>query len=170
MLAMEINIDLNDFSSIGKAIKQLEDYRDSLDEKLKRVARELSEIGVPIVLVAYNNGTFEGNSDYDVRVENTENGCKLVAEGQDVCFLEFGAGTTTTSYEGEGQEGLPPIYPGSWSREGGGALGGMFDLYGYWIWNGERYVNLEPTLGLYKASEEMQRRAVEITKKVFANG
>ena len=169
MFLMEINIDPFDKRSIEKAIKQLEDYRDSLDNKLKRVAEELAKIGVPVVLVAYNNGIDEGNADYDVRVESTEKGCKLVAEGQDVCFLEFGAGTTTKSYEGEGQEGLPPIYPGSWSKESGGVLGGMFDRYGYWIWNGERYVNLEPKLGLYKASEEMQRRAVEITKKVFAN-
>ena len=168
MLVTEINIDLFDKDSIRKAIKQLEDYRNSLDDKLKRVAEELAKIGVPIVSVNYLYGMEEGNADYDVRIEKTENGCKLVAEGKDVCFLEFGAGTTTKSYEGEGQEGLPPIYPGSYSKENG-ILGGSFDLYGYWFWNGERYVNLEPKLGLYRASQEMQRRAIEVTKKVFEN-
>lgn len=165
---MEIQIDILDKSSIEKAIKQIEEYKNSLNNKLKKVATELAKIGIPIVSVNYLNGSEEGNVDFDVVVEPTEKGCKLVAKGQDVCFLEFGAGTTTKAYDGEGQEGLPPIYPGSWSKESG-IVGGSFDLYGYWFWNGEKYVNLEPKLGLQRASEEMQRRAVEVARRIFGN-
>ena len=165
---MQIQIDILDPSSIEKAIKQIEDYQKSLDSKLKELAERLCKIGIPIVSVNYLNGMDEGNADFDVYVEPTEKGCKLVAEGQDVCFLEFGAGTTTKYYKGEGQEGLPPIYPGSYSRENG-ILGGSFDLYGYWFWNGDKYVNLEPKLGLYRASEEMQQKAIQEARKIFSN-
>lgn len=163
---MQIQIDILDPSSIEKAIKQIEDYKKSLDTKLKELAERLCTIGVDIVKVSYLSGRREGNSNVDVYIEPTEKGCKLVAEGQDVCFLEFGAGVSTVDYEKDGQEGLPPIYPGSWSSTEGT---GQFAENGYWYYNGEKLDGLMPKLGMYHASQIMQQKAIQEARKIFSN-
>lgn len=137
-----------------------------IELKLPQIALRLAEIGVPIVFIHYMNGIDEGNEDYDVVIEPTEKGCKLVARGEDVCFLEFGAGVSTKSWQGEGQEGLPPIYPGSWSETEGS---GQFANKGYWFYNGEMRMGLEPKKGMYYASKEMQQRATEIVRRELFN-
>ena len=144
-------------------------------EKMKDGVTTIAEIrGVPyedleglyqIGSTYYNAGMDEGkNYDYDVTIEPTEKGCKLVANGEDVCFLEFGAGVSTKSWQGEGQEGLPPIYPGSWSETEGV---GQFANQGYWIYGNELYKGIEPTMGMYHASKQMLTDCIEEARKVF---
>lgn len=164
MLVLQIQLDVLDKASIDKAIRQIEEYRDSLDTKLIRLAKGLCLIGLDVVRVRYAMGVSEGNKNVDYEVIPTETGCKLSAYGKDVCFLEFGAGASTSAYEGEGQEGLPPIYPGSWSETEGK---GIYAEKGYWYYNGEKLEGLTPKLGMQKASETMQRKAIEEAKKVF---
>ena len=164
MLVVEIQLDVFDKTSIDNAIKQIENYRDSLDTKLQRLAKSLCLIGVEVVKVRFAMGVSEGNKNVDYEIVPTDTGCKLIAFGKDVCFLEFGAGAYTSAYEGEGQEGLPPIYPGSWSETEGK---GIYIEKGYWYYNGQKLEGLTPKLGMQKANKTMQQKAIEEAKKVF---
>lgn len=160
---MTINLKLSK-ESITDTIKFLNNYVNEIERKMQKLSEELANIGVNVVYVHYLSGIDEGNEDYDIQVIPNEHGCTLQAKGEDVCFLEFGAGVTTAAYEGEGQEGLPPIYPGSYSRTEGN---GSFDLYGYWIYGKKRYTGLEPKMGMYYASKDMQQKALEVARRVF---
>lgn len=160
---MTINLELSK-SGIQKAIKDLQNYSNSIDEKMQTLATELCKVGVPVVIVHYVDGFTEGNSDCNIEIEPTEHGCVLRARGNDVCFLEFGGGVTTAIYDGEGQEGLPPVYPGSWSESEGT---GQFAEKGFWFYGGKKYDGIEAKLGLYYASIEMRNRAVETARRVF---
>lgn len=152
-------------NGIVAARRMLLDYENSLQNKLNILAERLASIGVRVASTYYNAGMEEGkNYDYDVTIEPTERGCKLVANGEDVCFLEFGAGVSTRSWQGEGQEGLPPIYPGSWSETEGV---GQFVNKGYWIYGNELYKGIEPTMGMYHASKQMLTDCIEEARKVF---
>lgn len=152
-------------NGIVAARRMLLDYENSLQNKLNILAERLAQIGVRIASTKYNAGMEDSQSyDYDVTVEPTEKGCKLVANGEDVCFLEFGAGVSTKSWQGEGQEGLPPIYPGSWSETEGN---GEFANKGYWIYGNKLYTGIEPTMGMYYASKQMLTDCIEEARKVF---
>lgn len=161
---MNIKMELS-HNGIVTARRMLLDYENSLQNKLNILAERLASIGVRVASTYYNAGMDEGkNYDYDVTIEPTEKGCKLVANGEDVCFLEFGAGVSTRSWQGEGQEGLPPIYPGSWSETEGV---GQFANQGYWIYGNELYKGIEPTMGMYHASKQMLTDCIEEARKVF---
>ena len=161
---MTINLELS-ADGVRKAINEVKQYSKSIESRTQKLAEELCRIGIPVVNVHYLSGVREGNKDFTIKAIPKKNGCILQANGHDVCFLEFGAGVTTTSYSGEGQEGLPPIYPGSWSESEEGS--GEFANNGFWHYGGKLYYGLSPKLGMYYASKEMQNRVVEVARRIF---
>ncbi len=159
---MKIKINLLNSESVKEAIFKIDKYKKSLPEKANRIVTELAKMGAQIVEYSYSENIYE---DYEVSCIVNGNSAMIIAEGDDVVFLEFGAGVLTNDYtEGMETEGLPPIYPGSYSETEGLK---MFSRYGYWFHAGKKYTGLVPMRGFYFASKEIKEQAVEVAKKVF---
>lgn len=161
---MKIKITL-DKDSIDTAIAQVKAYKKSLNAKVERIVEELANMGARIVESQY--AIPMDDSDYDVSCIVNGNNAMIIAEGDGVIFLEFGTGvdvTDKTQEFGMETEGLPPIYPGSWSETEGS---GVFAKHGHWHYKGVDYTGTMATMGFYFASKEIREKAVNVAKKVF---
>ena len=84
-----------DPSSIDKAIKELEDYGKSLQDKLKILIGELTQDGVQIARIQVSASQGDSTDAYvDYMVDSTGDIVKasIFLQGTDALFIEFGAG------------------------------------------------------------------------------
>ena len=93
---MKIKIDLST-SSVRDAIKQLEAYRDKLEDKNEKFVRELAKLGKPVIKSNIARASGDSNPLHHIdiiTVEKTETktSCMLTLDGEDILFFEFGAG------------------------------------------------------------------------------
>ena len=75
--------------SCQQALKDLKAYRKSIEPKLDEICRRLAEIGAQEARVRFARGNY-GNGNVRVWTEPIANGHKIVANGHDVYFIEFG--------------------------------------------------------------------------------
>lgn len=143
-----------DTNSIDRAIKEVEKLKEWRKQKLSELTKALAELGA--------EATGYGSM---VRVEETDNGCKIIAHDEQIAFIEFGAGDAATYMNTV--DGVD-IYPGSWS---GSDLGtGEYARYRSWHYQGEKFTEIQPQRGMLKAEETIIARVREIAERVFADG
>lgn len=160
---MKIKVNISDAQSIANAVSQIKNYEKSLDAKAQSVLTELAKKATKTVSMYFAWG--EGD-DYDVSCVVNGNNAMIIAEGSDVVFLEFGAGTETEDHTaGMESEGLPPIYPGSYSQLEG--RGFFREDHQFWYYDHKKYTKLTPTRGFFYASQEIKDEAVKVAIKVF---
>lgn len=178
-------IEINPLStkSIEAAIKQIEDYRNSLIDKCHELLERLvNEVGLPVVAVNVNKAKGDSNKEYtpieewDISDPNVE-AIKLSIRGEQLVFIEFGAGRyynggpsiVGDSPHPKGMENgfwigswkAQPDYPRKYSN-------GQFD---WWITpGGEISHGTESTAPVYKAAQEMKAEVVRIATEVFSKG
>lgn len=164
---MLIQIDPFDVKSVDNAIQKIQEYKNSLSEKIDRLVTELLKLGMEII--EYQYSTAEpgfATLDYEVSCITNGDSSMIIAEGSDVVFLEFGAGVYTANYLGEVESsGLPVIAPGSYSQTEGS--GQFRPGHEYWWFGRRKYEGLVPCLGFYHASKEIREQAVTIAKRIF---
>lgn len=119
-------------------------------------ARLVSEIGKPAAEGAYG-------SAINVTIERIPRGWQLVANGDAVGFLEFGAGVTADKNHSFAQNAPFEVYPGSWSKD----HAQQFTNNGFWVFGGQQYDRVEPRRGLYKAYAVMLTDMKKIAIEVF---
>lgn len=152
-MAKKITVRL-DVGSIDAAIRELKEVKRHRDEKIAELMKALAEAG----LEATGYGPM-------VRVEETDNGCKIIAHDEQIAFIEFGAGDTATYMNTV--DGID-IYPGSWSKSELGS--GMYESRRFWYYNKERFTEIQPQRGMLKAEETIIARVREIAERVFSDG
>ena len=79
-------------SSIDKTIKELKACEAWVKQKTAELTERLAAIGAMEATVRFSRAYYDGEKDVAVSVEPIPNGWKIVASGQAVCFIEFGAG------------------------------------------------------------------------------
>ena len=127
-----------------------------LQDRCAELARRLCEIGEPIIRQVHGHHA-------RVWTEPIENGYKIVAEGEDVLFIEFGAGRAAGS-ENALYDAVPPeARPGSWSE----THAQMYSRYGFWVFAGRIYHEVQPTPAFYYAYEYMVQNLPMIAREVF---
>lgn len=137
-------------------VQQLSD----LDRKVKEVAERLCQIGEPIIRQVH------GHHADRIETVPTRNGYKIVAEGQDILFIEFGAGDAAGS-ENALYDAVPwEAQPGTWSMN----HAQMYSRYGFWVFGGQIYREVQPTPAFYYAYEYMAQNLPRIAREVFGNG
>lgn len=144
-----------DAASIDRAIKALQSEKEWRKRKIAELMEALGEVG--------KTATGYGSM---VSVEPTEHGCRIVARGEQIAFIEFGAGDTAVDYP-KRVDGVD-IYPGSWSESELGS--GQYAAHGYWYFGGQRYDSVVQRRGMIHAEEEIIRSVKEVAERVFANG
>lgn len=140
---------------IDHAIKTIEKYAD-MDRKLAELAERLCQIGEPIIRQIHGHHSA-------VWTEPTSNGYRIVAEGEDVLFIEFGAGDAAGSDNGLYDEVPSVARPGSWSE----THAQQYSRYGFWIFAGKKITEVPTNPAFYYAYEAMVQNLPRIAEEVF---
>lgn len=159
---MKLKINVFDEKSVEDAIAKINDYSKTLQGKADEIVARLTEIGRQVVDYQYSLS----HEEYEVSCIVKGNSSMIIAEGDNVMFLEFGTGVYTDDHTEEMEaEGLPPIFAGSYSQSEG--MGHFRPDHQYWYYEGVKYQGTLPLQGFYFASKEIREQAVEIAIKVF---
>ena len=145
--------------SCQQAIEILREYYQSVKPKLDLVCKKLADIGANEARKRFAMGD-HGNGGVSVTVEQMQNGCKIVANGHDVYFIEFGTGFMVQAH---GDAVSAPIYPGSYSEQNKE----IFSNLGYWWYGGEKLQGTEAEMPLYFAGEAIRRNYKRVVREVF---
>lgn len=161
-------------SNVADVIVQLGNYRTRLSGASVEFRNRLCDLGAEEAREAFAGAEYAGTNDVSVTTEQHGKESLVVAKGNAVYFLEFGAGVTA----GEGYPGPKPPDVVGLGEYGYGQ--GANDL---WIYKGEpgtsgtpvsgrpgRYWSYgnPPVAGMYTAARTMEDNAVEVAKEVLA--
>ena len=154
-----------DAKDIDRAIKELKQYKQEFLKKEKRLLEALAEIGIKEASVRFTTAMYDGTNDVSVRLDTTHNGYAIVAEGQAVAFIEFGAGVyhnTGEPYPNHRPTGIVGI--GEYGKGHG-----KRKAWGYMDDTGELVVTRGNPAGMpmWYASEEIKNQVLRIAKEVF---
>ena len=154
-ISIELSVD-----SCKKAVKELEKYQKDILPKLDEVCKRLAEIGKQEALTIVDSIRLqEGNSVERLDVEKIDNGYKIVMEGADVYFIEFGTGDGVTPH----YDTSVPVAWGTWSAEHEQVLW----TQGFWYYDKVRYTGTPAYMPMYYAEKRMREEMPRIVKEVF---
>ena len=154
-----------DATSIDNAIKELKAYRDSIDRKKEKLLERLGEIGVKVASVRFTTAMYDGVNDSSVTLEAASDGYVIMAEGQAVAFIEFGAGV----YHNPGEPYPDPRPSGIVGIGEYGHGRGKRQAWGYPDGSGGVKITRgnPAAMPLWYASEEMRSKILTVAKEVF---
>ena len=160
----KITLSLNT-GSIVDAIKELNEYRAWVKRKTKQLTERLAMIGAREATVRFSRAYYTGKNDVSVNAEPTKNGWKITAEGEAVCFIEFGAGVYYN-----GTEPYPMDRPSG--VVGIGEYGSGRGKQDSWVYNDESgepvWTHGTPAaMPMYYATREMEQEILTIAREVF---
>ena len=150
---------------IDRAIKELKAYKQEFLKKEKQLLERLAEIGVREASVRFTTAMYDGTNDVSVSLDTTNNGYAIVAKGQAVAFIEFGAGVyhnTGEPYPNPRPEGIVGI-----GEYGKGK--GKQKAWGYKNENDEVVITRgnPAAMPMWYASEEMKQSILKVAREVF---
>lgn len=167
-----IEVKLNT-KSINKAIRELDKYKRELLAKEKLLLEKLSMIGVREASVRFTTAIYDGTNDVNVTLTETGKGYAIIAQGEAVAFIEFGAGVyhnTSEPYPNPRPEGIVGI--GEYGKGKGKRRA--------WFYKGDPGSNGElqkngavktrgnpAAMPMWYATEEMRKSVLKIAKEVF---
>ncbi len=145
--------------SCKRAVEELKAYQKQIKPKLDEVCRRLAEIGVAEARAHLTLAN--GNNDATVLEPiKTDNGYKIVMQGADVYFVEFGTGKAA---ENPNYTVSVPVYPGSYSE----INKQRYSTCGFWWYNGERLEETPAYMPMFYAEKRMRQEAPRIVREVF---
>lgn len=147
--------------SCAKAAKELSKYDTDIRPKLDEVCRRLAEIGKQEALsVVSKIDPSAGNAVERIDAVPTDNGWKIVMEGEDVYFIEFGTGDMVSAHY---DNVSVPVAWGTWSAE----HSQMLWKQGFWYYEKVKYTGTEAYMPMFKAEQRMRMEMPRIVKEVF---
>ena len=150
---------------IEGAIKELKAYKQYFLQKEKELLKGLAEIGFKEASVRFTSAMYDGMNDVSVSWDESKNGCVIVAEGQAVAFIEFGAGVYyngSESYPNPRPQGIVGIGEYGYGR-------GKRRAWGYKNENDELVITRgnPAAMPMWYASEEIKNSVLRVAKEVF---
>lgn len=145
--------------------RKLEAYANNLEMKKKTFLERLAEIGANYAEISFSEAAYDGEKDVTVPPPQwvDENTIAVVAYGQTVLFIEFGAGLIGGGHELAGQFGYGP---GTWS-DGPEGKHHWDDPRGWYYGHGKKSYGNRPARAMYEASKEMRENIIKIAREVF---
>lgn len=166
--------------AIDKAIRELNDYKEWVNRKTKELLEQLSLIGIQEASIRFSGAQYDGTNDTQLKTEESFDGTNyvytIIAAGQAVCFIEFGAGVYYNSAgyplakppgvvgigeygKGKGKQNTWAYYgedPGSNGVLRESAKGSVVITHGN-----------PAAMPMYYAGSEMKQKILSIAKEVF---
>lgn len=154
-----------DSQDIERAIKELKQFKQEFLKKEKRLLEGLAEIGLKEASVRFTTAMYDGTNDVSVKLDETNNGYVIVADGNAVAFIEFGAGVyhnTSEPYPNPRPQGIVGI-----GEYGKGK--GKQKAWGYKDENDELVITRgnPAAMPMWYASEEIKKSVTRVVKEVF---
>lgn len=171
-MAKKIRISLSE-KSIQNAINEVRKYQRELIDKNELFVRRLAELGIPVI--DQNIAAAQGDSDksHNTYIKINSFGsyseAKLVVEGSDLLYIEFGAGIRYN-----GSAGTSPHPKGEEFGYTIGSYGkgqGKNDFWFYYADTGETVMShgTEATMPVFRASQEIIQNIRRIAREVFGS-
>lgn len=169
-MSRTIVMDIFDPASVSAGVRGIQDHIHKYSAKVKRktaeLARRLADMGAVNVSLGYSRAVYTGDNDISVTVEQQgENSYAIIANGEAVLFVEFGAGVTygyghpQPSVEGTAMgPGTYPSEKGHWN-----------DPKGWWIPGGEHTYGNPPSMTMYFTAKELRNQLEDIAREVFSS-
>lgn len=163
-MAKRIKIGLSS-RSIQAAINEMEAYKNSIDTKMNLLCRRLAEMGAVKVSIGYARAIYSGDKHISVSVEQTPTGYAIVASGESVLFVEFGAGAKYG--HGHPQNSEFGMGPGTYPSD----KGHWNDPKGWYIpkahGGGHTYGN-PPSAVMYETAKDLREAILNAAREVFS--
>ena len=162
-MSKTIHINPFDPASVAKAVQEVRDYSRWVQDKANELAHRLADMGAVLASIEFSRVPYIGKKDVNVDVEQrSENTFAIVASGETVLILEFGAGIRYGNGHPQAEEfGYGPgTYPGQTHA---------LDPNGWWLpkaaGGGHSYGN-PPAMAMYLTGKELADRVLEVAKEV----
>lgn len=139
------------------------EYRERFSRQYAEFIRDFIETGAEAATRNFGHSQYDGDATADVTAEVEGASGRIVATGEGISFIEFGAGIEAGTTGQTPVEAPYEIRPGSWSEE----HAQQFSKYGYWYHKGKRYYSQTPTGAMQDASIEMQQNIRQIARRNF---
>ena len=160
-----INVRLNT-TSIREAIEEVQAYKAWVERKTQELTFRLAELGASEASVRFAGAQYDSANDAYVHVEPIGNGYKIIAEGESVFFIEFGAGVYYN-----GSEPYPEPRPAGVVGIGEYGQGkGKQKAWGFYDDSGELVIThgTPAAMPMLHAGRVMQQDMERIAREVFA--
>ena len=150
---------------VDKVIKELAEYNRRLEEKAQMLGERLAALGATKASLGFARAITD-NNDVEITVERDGNNFIIRAEGEEVAFIEFGAGITYGYGHPQAAEfgtgpGTFPNGKGHWN-----------DPKGWWYTdeNGQRKhtYGTPPSMPMYNTMRELEQQIEQIAREVFS--
>lgn len=151
-------------NSIDDFIKTLEERKKWLNRKRDEICEKLATYGVTSASLKFARSIYTGKKDFNVTMKKTDNGYKVIADGESVLFIEFGAGATYGYGHPDVQQYGPGTYPngkGHWNDPKGWYL--PKDKGGYHTFGNP------PNAPMYNTLKELEEELPRIIKEVLSH-
>ena len=167
----KIKINLFDSRSLDKAIQEIRQYQNSLNDKCTEFVRRLAEVGIPVIdenIAAAQGDSDKGHNTYiKIKSFDSYSQAELIVESKSILWIEFGAGVHFNGHLGSS--------PHPKGEELGYTIGsygkgqGKNDFWFYYADSGEAVMShgTQATMPVYKAGLEIKRQVLKIAKEVF---
>lgn len=159
-MSLTINFDV---SGLDQAMRAISAYEETLELKAKEICKRLADLGATGASLGFARSIYTGQSDFNVSVEEMNGGYSILADGETVLVLEFGAGVTYGGgHPQEAEFGMGPgTYPGQTHA---------MDQGGWYIpkakGGGHTYGN-PPNMPMYNAAQEIKSEIQRVAEEVF---
>ena len=162
-------------NSIEEAIQKVREFRDSVKAPAYKVAKMVAEYGRDMAQGLFDVVPYDGYNDVNVTVEERKGGYAVCADGEAVCFIEFGTGvmynTTNMDYPLNRPEGMAEIGEYGWEKgkQESWTYSGVPGSNGEPLDNGEILTHGNAAqYVLATTAEEMEEQIKEFAREVFS--
>lgn len=157
-----------DKTSLTQAIREVQRYKRWVSEKEAELRSRLAMLGASVASIQFSRAIYSGSNDVTVRVDDTGSVAVIYAEGESVCFIEFGSGIKY-GY-GHPQADEFGFGPGTWSDdEEKGGKGHWDSPYGWWFGSGQHTYGNPPAMAMVAAVNAITEQVTTIAREVFGS-
>ena len=156
--------------NLDKVMKQIQDYKKGLSGKAEIFLEKLATLGAFRARMDFTSAMYAGKNDVEVSVEKIADGYRVVAAGEAVMFIEFGAGVINPEHpqsaemgfshgtygSGKGANEKGWVYVGEQGNAGQPLREGVYHTYGN-----------PPAKAMYNAAKDMKSAIYKVVKEVF---
>ena len=147
--------------SCTKALAELQKFEREIKPKMEEVCRRLAEIGKQEAIAIIDTIKLdEENAVERVDTVKIDNGYKIVMEGKDVYFIEFGTGSGVSPHF----DTSVPVAWGTWSAE----HRQMLWKYGFWYYHNVKFEGPTAYMPMYYAEKAMRENLKRVVSEVFS--
>ncbi len=155
---------------ISEIIDFLENYKNELDRKCEIFCQKLCELGIEVIdarIVGKGDSDTSHETEITIGKDGTYTNAKLTLSGEDILFIEFGAGVHYN-----GVTGTSPNPKGSELGYTIGSYGKGHGTQEFWYYKDDsgnyvRSYGTQATMPMYSASVEMIKQMKSVAKEVF---